>query len=486
MTTTKHMTQDKLPSRTGTRGAAALTALYLLLGGVRAAAAQPATSGARTHFAIGQQALSQGNLERATQELEQAYVQESDREALRLLGDISSRQRAETAAADLYRRYIAESMPLSPSPELLQKVAAAEQSAAEIAVDGPEGAVLRVDGRLAGRLPLAAPLLLTEGTHELLVQDRDRRQLHRAKASAEVPLRIIFPRRTTELVVQEPATVVLVLYEEQAAEGAGLAQGVRRALRRSGQLHAISEERTARALGRAPKGCLADPACRREFARRLQARYIIEANRAVPGAQLTVEVFDVEVGQIGGRSTVDCKGCAGGSEPFERAVEAAVGQALSQPHGALRVTSQPRGAAIYLDGNPLNLRTPQSFPVFAGQHQLMLRADYHLSKVVSVSVDAGATQALDLSLPVNTAAVQKRRLAIGKWVVLGAGALAVIGGVSAMAVNRTSREDPETPKLLSWPYGAASLALGGALLASAVGLWAGERSAERRARDAER
>lgn len=470
-----------------TKRAAAAT-LCLFLCAARTASAQPPASGVQTPFQKGQQALAQGSLELATRELEQACAQDAERECMRLLGDIALRQGRGIAAADLYRRYLAKSAPTSPSTELLQRVSSAEQNAAEVAVDGLEGALLRVDGRLVGKLPLATPLLLSEGKHELLLQHRDRQQVYRLKASVGAPLRVLFPRSATDVVVQDPATVVLVLNRDLSADGNALAQCMRLALRRGGQWYAVSEERTTRELERAPKGCLADLGCRRDLARRLHARYVVEANRAAPTAPVTVEVLDVEVGQLAGQSTADCKDCEScnrGDAPLTQAVDASMGQALSQPHGQLRISSRPNRAEIYLDGKALNLQTPQSLTVFAGQHQLKLSAPEHLQQLASVSVDAGGIQLLELTLPVNPAAVQRRRLALGKWVMLSASVLALGGGIAAIVVNRTYREDPDTPKLLSWPYGVASLTLGGLLMAGTSVLWWNERAAARRARAAE-
>ena len=127
------------------------------------------TAAAQHLMQEGSRALASGNLPLALQKLEQAYLKAPLPEVLYLLGKTAQLQQRDLAAVDLYRRYLAAVEDSVPSPinaEIQRFVATVPKSYTELEVVSVDvGAVLRVDGRVVGSLPLAAPLILAAGMH---------------------------------------------------------------------------------------------------------------------------------------------------------------------------------------------------------------------------------------------------------------------------------------------------------------------------------
>ena len=103
--------------------------------------------------------------------LEQAYARELSPGLLCQLGLVAAEAGQELAAQDLLRRCRRDARPGSLSEELVRRsdavLAQKRAPSGELSVLGPRRALLSVDGRLLGALPLAQPLLLAPGPHEV-------------------------------------------------------------------------------------------------------------------------------------------------------------------------------------------------------------------------------------------------------------------------------------------------------------------------------
>ncbi|MFO0573110.1 MAG: hypothetical protein U1A78_03860 [Polyangia bacterium] len=124
-------------------------------------------------LAEGQAALGAKDLGGARRALEQSLRVAAGPEALFLLGQLAVAEGRLGFAHDLMRRFLHEQSgePEGPQQKEAQKIL--QQPAGplgEVAVLGARNAVVAVDDRLVGVLPLALPLLLPVGTHRVTVE----------------------------------------------------------------------------------------------------------------------------------------------------------------------------------------------------------------------------------------------------------------------------------------------------------------------------
>lgn len=123
--------------------------------------------------AEGQAALGAKDLAGARRALEQSLRVAASPEALFLLGQLAVAEGRLGFAHDLMRRFLHEQSgePEGPQQKEAQKVLAQPAGPlGEVAVLGARNAVVAVDDRLVGVLPLALPLLLPVGVHRVTVE----------------------------------------------------------------------------------------------------------------------------------------------------------------------------------------------------------------------------------------------------------------------------------------------------------------------------
>lgn len=184
------------------------------------------------------------------------------------------------------------------------------------------------------------------------------------------------------------------------------------------------------------------------------------------GLQLSVEVFDSEVGATGTRLTQECSGCSGAQAagPLGDLVKRAVQDNTARPRGVLEVESQPAGASVFVDGTELGI-TPYKRAAFAGKHKVVLSHIGYRSHQVEVPVDAGAPQRVEVKLaagtePVSPASEREKTPVYKKWwfwVALGGAAVAVsaitagvIVGAGARAGGSADRMTPANTLVVSF------------------------------------
>lgn len=464
----------------------AMALLWLCAFGIRSAAAQqpavaPAaqpSAPAQQHLGTGRAALAKGDLTLAQRELELAYQLNAGPELLGLLGQVAARQGQRTRAADLFRRYLAEtSVAEADSAALLALIQSEQDKAAEVVVAGAAGALLRVDDRIAGRLPLSRLLLMTPGPHRLALELDGQRKVHLVKAASGIPVSVRFTEDRASLVdaIETRPAVVLFLYDQQLKlPPAPLARAILDRVRLDGQAYDLAAERVERGLAKQPAGCLTQLPCLLRLARTLGVDYILQVRREA--TSYAVQVRDVAVDlSTASPQRVDCSGreevaCAA-------ALRDAVGElltpSLSRQHGRLRISSRPAGAAVVVDEQPLDRPTPHELALFAGDHRITLRKSGYVTQRAPATVTADALTELALDLKTDLAAQRQRRFAIGKRVLAVVGALAIAGGAVAIGVNGITRDDATDAsryeELLSWPHGVAAIAVG--VVAGGLAIW---------------
>jgi hypothetical protein len=474
-------------------GVALLAALFLPL----SAKAQPAPS-LRSQAAIkaARAALERRDLAAAQRELETAYRAEAAPELLELLGQVAEQAGERVAAADLYRRFLEDyAGPASRRDALLAVIEAALQRAAEVSVSGEPGAFVRVDGRLVGRLPLSRALLLPPGRHQISQESGGRPAAYLFEARAGVPAAVRFVADSSHVAIETQPPVLLLMYDGQAQPAASLqtvARALRAGVRQDGQAHDLAAERLLSALAQAPAGCLATPKCIAEQAKKLGAQGALLLGTA---PALKLAFIDARLGVQSDEVDVACPGCAVESQAqaVQKAAQELVAQLIGRAYGRIEVHATPPDAEVEQKGGAKPHKLPAELPVSAGSTELLLRRPGYLPQRVSLDLKADELRIVDLALRPNAAAQRRKKVAVGKWLLISAGALGVVGGVLGLALNErfTRPLDPPGPNgetsevFTSQLQGGVFLGLGLAVLGGGIGLAVYEKRLEKQATDAE-
>lgn len=158
---------------------------------------------------------------------------------------------------------------------------------------------------------------------------------------------------------------------------------------------------------------------------------------------LSVSLFNVDVGAIGARANTDCNGCsaAQAAQNLADLVKRVVVEDAARARGTLEVISDPPNASVFVDGHELG-PTPYKRVTFAGKHDVMVRKTGHRSEVKQVNILEAQRTTLNTKLQVGNDPVQyvmpiqKPR---PKWRVVLGGVTTVVGvGVLAFGAYALS------------------------------------------------
>jgi len=139
---------------------------------VLAAEADPKAA-AKTHFERGVAAFNENRLAEAASEFSSAYDLTHAFKILYNVGQVNAALGDAVAAVDAYEKYLAQGGNAIPSERKQAVQAELEKQRDRIGTVTlqvePEGAEIRVDGKLVGKAPLSEALRLTEGKREVVV-----------------------------------------------------------------------------------------------------------------------------------------------------------------------------------------------------------------------------------------------------------------------------------------------------------------------------
>ncbi len=128
---------------------------------------------AKKHFDRAVEHMREKELEPALAELESAYQLDPHFAVLLRMGQVHAALGHPDRAVELYERYLqqgGDAVPAEQKQDVARAIAAQKQQLASVTLQvSPAGARVAVDGKEAGRAPLARPLLLLPGVHELAV-----------------------------------------------------------------------------------------------------------------------------------------------------------------------------------------------------------------------------------------------------------------------------------------------------------------------------
>lgn len=517
----------------------------------------PARQRALLWRATGLRAQAAGNLEAATQALESAYLAQPDPEGLLLLGHLAVAQGRTMAARDLARRYLAEAAVSASSPldrrggsdairrqEAIKLLALPAEPSGELTVLGPPGAWIRIDGHLAGRLPLSRPLWVTAGSHLVSAQVGSAPLVAHPQVPAGRTLELNI-QGESGLVLQTlvPAVIALTQLRAVPKTATPLFLEAIAAAARHEHLSLIAQD-PGRAGAPSPADCSASRdtgysvECLDALAQSGAADYVVDVQIAGPapavdtaaGWTITLRLLAAVTGELAAVQELRCPACS--AERAAASLELGLAEALAvagaRPRGNLELRSEPAGAQVFCDGRRVGL-TPYVRSAWAGSKQLELRHGGYTPWSDRVLLEDGKTTRLSIelqpepsgpapivrlspsgapplrlsepglgSLPIVTAAAQDRgqesrgrrprwRLITGGLLGLAAGVLIGFGG-SAVAVD--GRCSPDTPgealacrsSYSSAPLGITLLAVGGAaaVAGAVLAAWPADRAKRRR------
>lgn len=440
-----------------------------------------------------------------------AYRERAEPMLIYLLALLAQAEGRSVAAQDLFRRYLAAPEVQSASDEKTRQAREHAQQvlntpallAGQVALFGPRGALVLLDDRIVGTLPLPLPLLCEPGSHRIAIEHGKKRLQGKVaiRAGHQAEMRMDADSGAV-LVTLLPA--VLLIQDDLSADEAGrIERAVQQALQASNYI--VLRAEVALAQAQQPAGCLNDAPCLATLAEKNGISYSLRVQSKAqekPGSRrLSVSFLDRKIGIVGALAEQTCDACTAEASSVlaGQLAKTALTKGIARPRGTLVVKSTPTAAEIYEGEQRLGV-TPYQRAAYAETHTLTLRREGYQVETLQVTVSAGQVATAEAVLrdlpepapapllPVNepppppkeiliarTRIVRepRSRLRIGLGVAamalglgvggLGIGALTLHGGCldPPISPNGTCREIYQTR-----PAGVALLVLGGVLLGS--------------------
>lgn len=409
----------------------------------------------------GRSALERNEPAKAIVVLEDAYRYMPRPGLLYLLGRAALQENRPRAAVDLYRRY-QEMMGDDAEPELKTELSQILQNplevGAELTVVGVNGGLVSVDGYLVGALPLATPVQLAAGKHQVVLVKDGR------KVESQLTL---LPRRAAEVrfTLKPPLAVTtltpgVLLFVEPVNLEPGFMTNLRKHISEAvthQKAVLVSPELQADVMARHRDlfGCLGQASCQEQLARQSEAQYVLRlsfelgpaalsvpelqakgARKPVTAYRYSVTVLDVEVGAIASSATDSCveSQCAKLMPRIVEMVQELLKTAANKPRGTLILSSEPPDAGVTLGGRSIG-KTPLRRDAFIGQYDVVVDKPGYVPSVTSVVIEDNKEQPVAVTLSPVPVAPPSRTRSILKWTTLGVGVLATAAGATLLGLN---------------------------------------------------
>lgn len=437
----------------------------------------------------GEAALQSKDLAAARTALEGAFRQAPGPEGLLWLGRLAEAEGRTDAAADLMRRYLADPARLPDEPAAKEAEAVAARvslRSGSVSPLGASGAVLLVDGRLAGALPLSMPLQLTPGEHTLTLELPGRSLETPVPVQSSRLIEVRFNRGSGEVLLSlQPA---LLLFSEvrgpkpaagapkpatptaptnppgpnSASSASSVQSGIRTALdeaARAVQRTVVASE----ALTEVPPelaDCLRTAPCQRRLAQAAKIDYVLRQKVVAEGPRWDIELslYHAEVPLPAAKRTARCASCteAQALQSLRTEADRLLKEGLGRARTTLAVTTDPPGSLVTI-GEEEAVAAPVEMTVWAGPLRLAARSPGRQAVTRELEAQAGQPLTVNLELPeelvlkpkaqagpVQRLSVQaprpRWRLALG-GLALGAGAVLV--GLGAVGVLKDGECVPD-------------------------------------------
>lgn len=421
---------------------------------------------AQALLAQGMTLLEQKDFKGAYAALVAGYVKDPVPDVLYVLGKLALAEDRRLDAQDLLRRFLSD-------PEVdAERLGARQQEiddvlakgtgrSAQLWVQGDRGALVYVDDRLVGRLPLSRPLLLGPGPRQVQIV----LEKLRVSDSIEVPigrqgaLRVDVPAKT--MIVSIPPGI---LWQRQAAGLSALdLSRAERAIEVGMQRENVSPIAQDATMAPDQGSCSASPlvpgpdqsqGCLLSQARAVGADFLLTTRLSQTGQEvsLQIEVLETTTGQVAAQGTTRANTTP--PERLQSAIQEALTQALREAKnrgkGQLQVVCEPAGAELLLDGRSLG-KGPVERVLLSGTYELRATHVGYETRVERVEIGGAASVRRVLQLvevvpepPPSAPAAQARpplwRILVGSGLAVG-GVVTIGFGVTALVLN----EQPYMP-----------------------------------------
>ncbi len=289
-----------------------------------------------------------------------------------------------------------------------------------VAVYGPDGGHLLLDGRSAARLPLPVPLAISPGKHQL------RLEVGRQAVGAEIDAR---PHRPLEVrfTLKPPLAVVTptfgaVLFADYGGVAVPAAQAFAKAVLAGAaaeRVLVLPPEDLEAPLAATPglADCLKTVDCQERLATLVEAHFVLllrvevapkdsGGNKHAGSStwRFWVTLRDVPAGEASATATDECANCTlpAASQRLSDLASQVVRDGASRAEGALEITTVPAGTKVVLDGRDRG-PAPLHRPALAGRHEVLVEAPGYLAQRTEVTVVGERTASLQVTLVPNQA-----------------------------------------------------------------------------------
>lgn len=413
-----------------------------------------ATARASQLLKAAQSAIQQNALSLTYQLLEEAYRLRGDIETLYLLGHLAYIERRSIEAVDLFRRYAAERE--GGLPEERSDVTRALHEplppSGEALILGEKGSLVLVDERLVGTLPLSAPLLLSAGKHQVVLELAARRKQQDLDIHSGSSWLLRSSVDSDDITLSQ-APLLLWLPHYRGLDGGAIRQ-LEQAVDQSAHDSGHIVKKRDQALGIAPQlaGCLDSLLCQEELGRRSGAEYVLLLHSEHSGLgqqsdwRLHLSLIDVAVGDRAVSANPLCTSCTvvKAAATIGTTVAQMLEQAGQRPRGSLQISSVPSRAEVFVGDRKLGI-TPLKRPAWAGRVPIEVRSPGLPPYQGEILIEPERTVSLQVQLGDGTSdedATQQKptqRPLYKKWWLWAIGGVVVGGATLGLILGLTPR-----------------------------------------------
>ncbi len=356
----------------------------------------------------GTSAIASKDFVTAYELLAQSFRLAPEAQTLYQLGRLAWQSGRTVSAQDLMRRYLAD--PSSGSDPAARRDAEQilEQprpASGEVTIFGERGALVLVDERVVGMLPLPLPILLASGDHRVTIEAADKR--------SEGPVKVL-PGRLSELrfnsatnsVVSRviPAVVWLPTWQGVPSAAQRLLQ---QTIEQGVQRQKLSAVPKGIALAQAPRlaDCLEQLDCLDKLAAVNEADYVLVSNVEATGDlmqgdwTLRLSLVDATTGDYAGQLTQSCSRCTTdkAGTMLDETLSRLFKEGTARPRGSLEVLSSPAGADVLLTERKLG-QTPYQRAAFVGSYPVVVKQSGYKLHSETITVTEGKKAVLKAEL----------------------------------------------------------------------------------------
>ena len=356
----------------------------------------------------GASAIASKDFVTAYELLAQSFRLAPEGQTLYQLGRLAWQSGRTVSAQDLMRRYLADPSSggdLAAKKDAEQILEQPRPASGEVTIFGERGALVLVDERVVGMLPLPLPILLASGDHRVTIEAADKR--------SEGPVKVL-PGRLSELrfntatnaVVSRviPALVWLPTWQGVPAAAQKL---LVQTLEQGVQKQKLSVVLKGIALAQAPRlaDCLDQLDCLDKLAAANEADYVLVSNVEASGDlmqgdwSVRLALVEATTGDYAAQLTQNCSRCTAdkAGTTLDETLTRLFREGTVRPRGSLEVLSSPAGADVLLTERKLG-QTPYQRPMFVGSYPLVIKQPGYKLHSETITVTEGKKAVLKAEL----------------------------------------------------------------------------------------